>query len=102
MRTKIDFTPEWVLERVPHSHYADGDGNISVFTCDAVHASLIELALQTLQLSFLTSDFIDEEDNVNIEFSFRIEDIMDGCPRYYRKMKELDKNNKEHLNALKN
>lgn len=52
MKKKIELTPDWVLEKVPHTHYVDGDGNISVHTNDALHASLIELALETLQLSF--------------------------------------------------
>lgn len=102
MKQKIELTPEWVLERVPHSHYADGDGNISVYTNDAVHASFIELALETLQLSFQTSDFFDDENDITIEFNFRIEDIKGYCPTYYRQMMKLNNNNRIHKTSLKN
>ncbi|MBN2571390.1 MAG: hypothetical protein JXA68_04625 [Ignavibacteriales bacterium] len=102
MKKTIQLTPEWVLERVPHTHYADGDGNISVYTDDTLHASLIELALEVLQLSFDTFDFIDDDNDLTIEFIFRIDDIMDGCPTYYHKMKELNRNNKNYKNSLKN
>lgn len=102
MRKSIELTPEWVLEKIPHTHYADGDGKISVYTNDAVHASLIELALETLQLSFQTSDFFDDENEVTIEFNFGVEDINGLCPNYYRKMKELNKNNRKHKKNLKN
>jgi hypothetical protein len=46
MRKIIELTPEWVLEKIPHSHYSDGNGNSSVYTGNATDANWIELALE--------------------------------------------------------
>jgi len=91
MRLKL--TPEWVLEKIPHTRYTDGDGNISVYTNNATNANLIELALDSLQINYHSFDGIDDNGELGFGFDFRIEDIKDDCPTFYQKVKEIDNKN---------
>lgn len=89
----LNLTPEWVLEKLPHTRYADGAGNISVYTDDATDANFIELALDSLHINYEAYDYLDENDDFVFGFDFRIEDIKDECPAFYQSMKEINNNN---------
>lgn len=102
MENVIVLRPEWVLERLPHTQYADGDGNISVYTNDATDAHFIELALDTLKVSYETYDYLNDDNDFVFGFDFRIEDMVENCPIFYKRLNELDLNNKNYKNALKN
>lgn len=102
MKKFIELTPQWVLEKLSHTHYADGDGNISVYTNDATDANWIELALNTLDITFDENDYVDGNDEIMFGFEFRIEDIKNDCPSFYLKMEDLDSNNFIHKQILKN
>jgi hypothetical protein len=99
---KLNLTPEWVLERLPDTSYTDGDGNISVYTDDATDANFIELALDSLHISYEAYDNVDDKDDFVFGFDFRIEDIEEECPSFYKNMKGIDNNNLNHKNLLKN
>jgi hypothetical protein len=86
---KLKLTPEWVLEKLPHTRYADGDGNVSVYTNDATDANFIELALGSLHIHYEAYDYLDDNDDFVFGFDFRLEDIKDECPTFYKSVKEI-------------
>jgi len=89
----IEITTEWVLTEIPQSHYADGNGNISIDTDDLSDVKWIKLALETLCIPYEEKAYGD--DNILFfDFEFRIEDIKDNCPALYKNMKEMDAKNK--------
>jgi hypothetical protein len=102
VKNTLELTPEWVLEKLPHTHYADGSGKISVYIGDATDANYIELALDSLQINYEAYDYLDDNDDFVYGFDFRIEDIQVECPSFYQSMKELDENNLIHKNLSKN
>jgi hypothetical protein len=102
MTKQLRLTPAWVLEKLPQTRYADGDGNVSVYTEDATDANFIELALDSLHISYEAYDNADDKDDFVFGFDFRIEDIEDECPAFYQSMKELDNNNLIYNSLLKN
>lgn len=89
----IEITPEWVLTEIPQTHYADGNGNVSVDTDNLTDVKWITLALQTLCIPYEEKEYGDD-DNVFFDFEFRIEDIKNNCPAFYKNMKEMDAKNK--------
>jgi hypothetical protein len=74
-RKILNINPEWVLEKLPHTHYLDVDGNVSVNTGNATDANFIELALTTLQISFEAYDYFDDSKGFVFGFDFKLEDI---------------------------
>lgn len=102
MSELIKLTPEWVLEKLPHTRYADGDGNISVYTNDATDANWIELALDSLHINYEAYDYVDDKKDFVFGFDFRIEVIEEDCPSFYQSMKELNNNKLIHKNLSKN
>lgn len=98
----INISPEWVLEKLPHTHSADGYGNVSVYTGDATDANFIELALNSLQVSFEAYDYLDENKSFVFGFDFRLEDILNECPTFYSEMKEINSNNLKNNKLWKN
>ncbi len=88
---KLKLTPEWVLKKLPHTHYADGDGNVSVYTNDATDANFIELALDSLHIHYEAYDYLDGNDDFVFGFDFRLEDIRDECPLIFHTLKEIDR-----------
>jgi hypothetical protein len=98
----LELTPEWVLEKLPHTHYADGDGNISVYTDETTEANFIELALVSLHIPYEAFEYVDDNNDFVNGFEFRIEVIETECPSFYQSMKKLDTNNLIHKNLTKN
>lgn len=93
MKKKIELTPEWVLGKLSHTRYADGKGNISVYTGNASDANWIELALNSLNIGYEAYDYLNENSLIVFGFDFRIAEIQNDCPTFYNSMKELDKSN---------
>lgn len=95
----IELNPEWVLNELPQSLYADGCGNISVDTDSLNDASWIKLALNTLRIPFEENEYGDGNMNF-IDIEFRIEDLQQDCPILYNRMKAMDAKNKiyKHTN----
>jgi hypothetical protein len=102
MEKKIVLTPEWVFENLPHTRYADGEGNVSLYTDDSTDANFIELALDTLNISYETYDYLDDDNDIVFGFDFKIIDIEVECPSFYQSMKEIDNNNMNYKNLSKN
>ena len=100
MRT-LKLTPEWVLEKLPHSHYSDGKGNNSVYTGNATDANWIELALNSLNILNEVNDYVDGNNEILFGFDFRIEDIKIEGPSLHKRMKELGIKNKMYKQILK-
>jgi hypothetical protein len=89
----IELNPEWILNEIPISHYADGNGNISIDTDSSTDAKWLMLALNTLCIPYQEDDFGDGDTNY-FGFNFRIEDIKKDCPTLYICLKEMDAKNK--------
>jgi hypothetical protein len=102
MKIKIQLTTVWVLEKLSHTWYADGDSNVSVYTDDATDANFIELALDSLHITYEAYDYVNDTDDFVFDFDFRIEDFEEECSSFYQNMKKLDNNNLNHKNLLKN
>lgn len=98
----MNISPEWVLEKLPHTHSADGYGNVSVYTGDATDANFIELALNSLQVSFEAYDYLDENKTFVFGFDFKLEDIRIECPTFYTDMKEINNNNLKNNKLWRN
>jgi hypothetical protein len=99
---KIEIAPEWILEKLPHTQDADGSGNISVYTGNATDANWIELALDTLNISYETYDYLDDHKDLVFGFDFRIEEVQSDCPNLYRRMRKLDNINNYKKKLIKN
>jgi len=87
----VEITPEWVLDNLSDSMYADGYGNMSVYTSSVSDYNWMRLALRTLKITFEESDNDDYEDRL-LSFGFRIEAIKDECPSLYERMFKLNIN----------
>jgi hypothetical protein len=98
----LELTPEWVLDKLLQTSYKDGDGNISVYTDDATDANYIELALDSLHIKYEAYDYLDDNHDFVYGFDFRIEDVKEECPSFYESMKELDRDNLNYKNLIKN
>lgn len=104
---KSIMTPEWVSEKLPKPSHVDGEGNMSFYLGNQTNASLIELELDKLNISYGTFEFNDDCEEATFGFEFRINDIQGNCPTLYNTLKELginNFNNKNHkkVNPMKN
>lgn len=88
----IEITPEWVLNELPISHYADGSGNVSVDTDTKANAKWIESALNHLCIPYTQNEYGDVL-NIFFDFEFKLDDLRKDCPNLYIRMKELDAKN---------
>jgi len=90
----IEVIPEWVLDNLSDSMYADGYGNMSVYTSSVSDYNWMCLALNTLKITFEESDNDDYDDRL-LSLRFRIEEIKNECPSLYERMIKLNINNLE-------
>jgi hypothetical protein len=94
MEKLIELTPEWILEKLTVTHYADGRGNVTI-TADTVSDSRwIDLALDTLGVKYETNtvgyDPDPKKQYFEVQWEFKIEDIKIDCPNLYAKWKIMD------------
>ena len=89
----IDLTAEWILSKFPQALYADGCGHVSLDVYDDSDIKWVELALNTLCISFKVNEFVDG-DSKFIDFEFCIEDLKENCPALYKELKSMDAKNK--------
>jgi hypothetical protein len=61
MKKKMQLTPEWVLCKLSHTQYVDGEGNISVYAGNASDANWIELALESLNIEYEVNDYLADD-----------------------------------------
>ncbi len=98
---KMILTPDWVLEKIPLGWNVDFNGVVSAYTLSIADANFIELALNTLEIQFEQEmNYSDENDELSIEFYFRLEDIRNDCPSFYEFM--IDDFNNLGWNLSKN
>lgn len=89
----IKITSEWVLDELPNTNYADGNGNISIYTDSVTDTRWLALALNTLGIPF--QEFEGGDDNIIFfGYEFRLEDVKTECPNLYLKWKQLDETNR--------
>lgn len=94
----IELNPEWILSELPQSHYADGNGVVSLDTDSTTDASWIKLALNTLCIPYEENKY-GEGTTTFIDIEFHMEDLRTDCPTLYKKMKEMDTKNKIYKNT---
>ena len=102
MKKKIELTPEWVFEKIPHLPIVDGKGNIYVYTDDPMDANLIELALNSLEISYEIEGSNGEDNLFSFGFVFRVEDLLEDCPNYCLLLKDIYSSKNIYHDSLKN
>lgn len=81
-----ELTPEWIIDHLTISKYADGEGKISFFA-DETSLSWVELAIINLDIEYNKEDIAVGSDNeVVVCFELYIEALKIKCPSLYRKM----------------
>ena len=87
MKKLIELTPEWVLENLSVEMSFDGYGLAYVST-DLDHYKWIMLALKTLKIPFIKSQFRGSTEAMFC-FEFKIKDIQIDCPSLYESMMSM-------------
>ena len=95
MKKLIEMTPEWVLENLSDTLYADGCGIMTVFTDSVTNARLMLLALNTLNIPFEEYENGNNED-ITIWYEFKVADIKIDCPSLYEDMMKFNSLNLEY------
>lgn len=98
---RIKITPDWVLTKLPHSHYVDCYGTVSIYTASSTDAHWIELAFKSMNLNFESYDYLDDNHDFVFGFDFNIADLKSKCPSLYGRLIGLRKKN-SHKNSYKN
>jgi len=101
MKKIIELTPEWVLEKLPHTMYADGKGNVTICTDSVTDSHWIDMALDTLMIKYKTVtvgyDPDPQKQYFEVQWEFKIEDIKDDCPTLCKKWEISDDANAHRL-----
>jgi len=91
---KIEITPEWVLEKLPHSTHVDDKGNVTICSDSVTDSHWIDLALDTLKIKFesvtVGYDPDPKKQYFEVQWEFKIDDIKDDCPTFYSNWKIFD------------
>jgi len=81
-----ELTPEWIIDHLTISKYADGEGKISFFA-DETSLSWVELAIINLDIDYKKEDIVVGNDNeVVVSFDLSLDALKNKCPLLYRKM----------------
>jgi hypothetical protein len=86
----INIIPDWILENLSHTIDIDRNGQISVYTGNASDANWIELALNSLEISFEAYDYLDVNKDIVFGFDFQIDDIEYKCPNLSKRVREME------------
>lgn len=91
MKKSIELTPELVLQKKTLTWTANGNGYVLIFAKSLTDANCIELALKTLNISYITNDnFHLHDGNIMLKgFEFKLDDIQKDCPNFYLNIKVL-------------
>ena len=95
MNKEIILEPQWILDNLSLSRYADGEGNLFFYT-DENNVHWILLAILTLGIDFKRDEFVVDGINNEVVISFEIslESIKTDCPFLYDEMKDYNKKSK--------
>jgi hypothetical protein len=85
---EIKITPEWILSKFSWSQNA-GDGNIFL-SADIYNSHWVELALDTLGISYIKVEDIDYNGKAYIRFKLILEGFKDEYPSWYQEMYNLN------------
>lgn len=88
LKMEVKLTPEWVLDNMSTSRYADGKG-VVCFYADEIKFPWVELALKTLGINYI-KDEIELDCNTVISFKLLLEALKDECPSLYKEMWEMN------------
>jgi len=98
---KIELTPEWILDKLTVTHYADGTGKVLITTDTDSDSCWIELALDSLGVKYETCTLCYDPDHskrfFESQWEFKIEDIKADCPILYNRWKMTDDINAFHI-----
>lgn len=93
---KLELTCEWILDKLPFTHFSEGNGVGWIETDSGMESMLVELALKTLGINYTDDEYINEHtDEFYMQYKFKIEDIKDECPNLYEMMHMSDENNRK-------
>jgi len=92
---KLELTCEWILNKLPFTHFSEGNGVGWIEANSGMESMLVELALNTLDIEYSEDEYINEHtDEFYMQYKFKIEDIKNECPNLYKMMYEMNENNK--------
>ncbi len=105
MKKIMELTPEWVLEKLPHTMYADGKGNVTISSDNVSDSHWIDLALDTIGIKYesvtVGYDPDPEKQYFEVQWEFKIEDIKVDCPALYEEWEISDDANTHRHNVAK-
>lgn len=85
------FTPEWILENMGDSWFANGNGMGIVSTTEKFTRVWIEYAFYTLDIGCGRAEYLINSFE-RIDYFFSLDDIKDSCPEFYEKLLEDNQN----------
>lgn len=89
LKMEVKLTPEWVLDKMSTSRYADGHGVI-YFYADEDNCHWIELAITTLEVPFVREEIVLDCCTTVISFALFLDSLMDQCPSLFHEMWDLN------------
>lgn len=89
LKMEVKLTPEWVLDKMSLSRYADGHGVI-YFYADEDNCNWIELAITTLEVPFVREEIELDYYTTVISFALFLDSLMDQCPSLFKEMWDLN------------
>jgi hypothetical protein len=101
MEKLIELTPEWILDKLTVTHYADGKGKVTICADTVSDSRWIDLALDTLGVKYKTFcvgyDPDPEKQYFEVQWKFKLDAIKAECPNLYNKLKTIDDANAHRL-----
>jgi len=83
----IEINPEWVLEKLPHTIFADEKGYVTIGTDSVTDSHWIDLALNTLKIKYesvMVGYYPDpKKQYFEVRWQFKIDDIKNDCPTFF-------------------
>lgn len=87
---KLQITADWILCNFSHTGSYPGDGTGSIF-CDISDAKWNELALEGIPYEY--EEFENEIGEFEAEYHFKLDDVAEIAPIFYKKGIEINNSN---------
>ena len=89
LKKEVKLTPEWILDKMSLSKYADGKGVI-YFYSDEENCHWLELALETLGIKIIKDEIVLNCKGTSVfSYELLLDELMDECPTLYQEMWKL-------------
>ena len=89
LKLEVKLTPEWILDKMSLSKYADGKGVI-YFYSDEENCHWLELALETLGIKIIKDEIVLDCKGTSVfSYELLLDAILEECPSLYQEMWKL-------------